>query len=155
MARWSGTTWTCRTSSSCSVFDNTWLDTVSAHRHRPFLFLAEGVFFYFEKTQVKSLVLTLRERFPGAELVLEAWSPLHIWRSNLQQSTSKIVPRFRWGMWRGQKIERWGDDIRLLDEWGFFDRPEPRLARIRWMRPFESLARTLRLYHYRLGKATA
>jgi len=28
----------------CSVFDSAWMDTVSAHRQRPFLFLAEGVF---------------------------------------------------------------------------------------------------------------
>ena len=32
----------------CSVLDDAWLDTVSAHRQRPFLFLAEGVFMYFE-----------------------------------------------------------------------------------------------------------
>ena len=41
----------------------------SVHRGRPFLFLAEGVFMYFTEAQVKSLVLTLRDHFPGAELV--------------------------------------------------------------------------------------
>ena len=30
----------------CSVIDNAWMDTLSAHRQRPFLFLAEGVFMY-------------------------------------------------------------------------------------------------------------
>jgi hypothetical protein len=58
-----------------------------------------------------------------------------------------------WGIWRGQEIERWGDGIRLLDEWGFFTRPEPRLTHIRWVRPIESLVRTQRIYHFRLGKA--
>jgi len=71
----------------------------------------------------------------------------------LQLSTS-FVPHLHWGIWRGQEIERWGDDIRLLDEWGFFDRPEPRLAHIRWTRHIESLARTMRIYHFQLGKAT-
>ena len=144
----------------CSALDSAWLDTVSAHRlgnhpvgKRPFLFLAEGVSMYFEEAQVKWLVLTLRDRFPGAELVFDAYSPLHVWRHNLQTSTSKINLRVHWGIWRGQEIERWGDGIRLLDEWGFFDRPEPRLAHIRWMRPIEALARTLRIYHFQLGKA--
>ncbi|MDH4138731.1 MAG: class I SAM-dependent methyltransferase [Anaerolineae bacterium] len=137
----------------CSVLDNAWLDTVSAHRQRPFLFLAEGVFMYFEGAQVKSLVLTLRDRFSGAELVFDAYSPLHVWRHNLQTSTSKINLRVQWGIWRGQEIEGWGDGIRLLDEWGFFDCPEPRLAHIRWMRPIEALARTLRIYHFQLGRA--
>ena len=138
---------------ACSVLDSAWLDTVSAHRQRPYLFLAEGVLMYFDEAQVKSLVLTLRDHFPGAELVFDALSPIHVWRHNLQMRTFKIAIHVHWGIWRGQKIEGWGNSIRLLDEWGFFDQPEPRLAPIRWLRPFESLARTIRIYHFRLGKA--
>jgi O-methyltransferase involved in polyketide biosynthesis len=137
----------------CSVFEDGWLEEVSAHRSRPFLFLAEGVFMYFEEAQVKSLAQRLRDHFPGAELVFDTYSPLHVWRHNIQTSASKINLRVRWGTWRGQEIERWGDGIRLLDEWGFLDRPEPRLAHIRWMRPVEALARTMRIYHFQLGEA--
>lgn len=135
----------------CSVLEDAWLEALSVHRQRPCLFLAEGVFMYFEGAQVKSLVLTLRDRFPGAELVFDTYSPLHVWRSNLQ--TPRFGFRCHWGIWRGQEIERWGHGIHLLGEWGFFDRPEPRLAHIRWMRHIESLARTLRVYHFQLGKA--
>ncbi len=46
---------------ACSVLDSAWLNEVGAHRQRPFLFLAEGVFMYFQEAQVKSLVLTIRE----------------------------------------------------------------------------------------------
>jgi O-methyltransferase involved in polyketide biosynthesis len=137
----------------CSVLDNAWLEAVSAHSQRPFLFLAEGVFMHLEERQVKSLMLMLREHFLGAELVFDAYSPLHNWVSNLQ--SARFGFRTRWGIWRGQEIERWGDGIRLLDEWGFFDRPEPRLAHLRWLRPLEAAIRTLRVYHYRLGEAAA
>ena len=129
------------------------MDTLSAYRPRPLLFLAEGVFMYFEGAQVKSLLQTLRDRFPGAELVFDSYSPIHVWRHNLQTSTSKINLHVRWGIWRGQEIERWSDGIRLVSEWGFLDQPEPRLVQIRWMRPLESLFRTLRIYHFQLGKA--
>ena len=108
---------------------------------------------YFEGVQVKSLVLTLCDRFPGAELVFDAYSPLHVWRHNLQTSASKINLHVHWGIWRGQEIEGWGDGIHLLNEWGFLDCPEPRLAHIRWARPIEALARTMRVYHFQLGKA--
>jgi len=138
---------------SCSVFEDTWLEAVSVHRERPFLFLAETVFLYFEAAQVKSLVLTLRDHFPGAELVFDAFSPFLIWVGNRQISLSKFSARFRWGIWRGQEIEGWGDGIRLLDEWGWIDQPEPRLAHFRWMRHIPLLARALRIYHFRLGKA--
>lgn len=143
---------------ACSVLDCVWLEAVEAHHQRPFLFLAEGVFMYFKKAQVRSLVLMLRDNFPGAELVFDAYSPIHVWRHNLQTSTSKIYIHVRWGLWRGQEIERWGNasptgaGIRLLDEWGYFDRPEPRLAYIRWLRPIEALARTMRIYHFALER---
>jgi O-methyltransferase involved in polyketide biosynthesis len=137
----------------CSAFDSAWLDTVSVHRPRPFLFLAEGVFMYFEVAQVKSLVLMLRDRFPGAELVFDAFSPFLVRANNLRLSLTKFGARYHWGLRRGQELEGWGDGIRLLDEWGYLDRPEPRLDHIRWMRHIPLLARVLRIYHYRLGEA--
>jgi len=136
-----------------SVLDNAWLDKVNKHRQRPFLFLAEGVFMYFEESQVKSLVLTLCDHFPGAELVFDIFSPLHVWISNLRWSLTKFGARFHWGLWHGQNIEGWGDGIHLLDEWGFFDQPEPRLDHIRWVSHIEALARTMRIYHFHIGNA--
>jgi O-methyltransferase involved in polyketide biosynthesis len=44
---------------SGSVFDRVWMEVVKEHRQRPFLFIAEGVFPYFEEAQIKSLVLRL------------------------------------------------------------------------------------------------
>ena len=137
----------------CSVLENAWLETVSAHHQCPFLFLAEGVSVYLEEAQVKWLVQTLRERFPGAELVFDAFSPFHVWRSNLQLSFTKSDVRFHWGIWHGEEIEGWAEGIRLLDDWGFLDPPEPRLARIRWLRHIPLVARSGRIYHFRLGKA--
>lgn len=138
---------------SCSVLEDAWLGAVSMHRRHPFLFLAEGVFMYFEEAQVKWLVLTLRDCFPGAELVFDAYSPIHVLRHNLQMSTSRISFQTHWGIWHGQELEGWRDGIRLLDEWGYFDCPDSRLNPIRWLRPIEELARTFRIYHFRLGNA--
>jgi O-methyltransferase involved in polyketide biosynthesis len=134
----------------CSVLEDTWLDTVSGYSERPFLFLAEGVFMYFKEAQVKWLVPTLRDHFPGAHLVFDAYSPIHVLRSNIQ--TASFGLHTHWGIWHGQKLETWGDGIRLLDEWGYFDTNAPRLAPIRWLRPIEQLARTFRIYHFRLGE---
>jgi O-methyltransferase involved in polyketide biosynthesis len=131
-----------------SVLEPAWLEAVRAHRGRPFLFLAEGVFMYFEEAQVKSLVLTLREQFPGAELVFDGWRPFEIWLGN-----RVLGGLLRWGFLRGQELEGWGDGIRLLDEWGYFDRPEPRLAPFRWMAPLFRLLKPMRVFHFRLGKA--
>jgi len=139
----------------CSVFDSAWLDTVSGHRRRPFLFLAEGVLMYFEGAQVKSLVLTLRDHFPGAELVCDAFSPFLVRMNNLRISRTKIGARYHWGLKRGQDLEKWGDGICLLDDWFPFDRPEPRMAHVRWMRYIPLLAQVMGIFHYRLGETAA
>jgi O-methyltransferase involved in polyketide biosynthesis len=139
-----------------SVLDYTWLNSVTSNRKRPFLFLAEGVSMYFKEEQVKSLVMTLRAHFPGAELVFDAFSPLHIWRSNLQISLSKVnksFPRFYWGTWSGNDLEAWGEGIQLLDDWGYLDDPEPRLSYYRWMRYIPLAAKAGRIYHFKLGMA--
>jgi O-methyltransferase involved in polyketide biosynthesis len=139
---------------ACSALDNAWLETVSVHRPRPFLFLAEGVFMYFQEAQVKSLALTLRDHFPGAELVFDCYSPTHVWVNNFQVTTLGRIAGTQWGIWHGQELEGWGDGICLLDEWWWMDEPEPRLARFRWwLRPIDSLFRTLRIYHFQLGNA--
>jgi O-methyltransferase involved in polyketide biosynthesis len=136
------------------VLEVAWMERVIAHRPRPFLFLAEGVFMYFEREQVRSLVTRLRERFPGAELVFDAFSPLLVRANNLRLwiSRSKIGARYRWGLGRGRELERWGQGIRLIDEWYPFDRPEQRLARVRWVRHLPPLARVMGIFHYRLGE---
>ncbi len=139
---------------SCSMFDSAWPNTVSIHRQRPFLFLAEGVFMYFKEEQVKSLMLMLRDRFPGAELVFDAFSPFLVRANNLRFriSRTKINARYHWGLKRGKDLESWGDGIYLLDEWFPFDRPEPRLAHVRWMRHIPLLAKIMGVFHYRFGK---
>ena len=112
---------------------------------------------YFEEGQVRSLILTLRERFPGAELVFDALAPFMMPANNLRLriSRSKIAARYHWGLKRGKDLESWGVGICLLDEWFPFDRPEPRLAHIQWMRHIPLLARVMGVYHYRFGEKAA
>jgi len=146
---------------ACSVLEEAWVETVSAHDQRPFLFLAETVFVYFTEAQVKSLVVKLRDHFPGAELVFDGWRPFEVWLGNryFSLSNSPFAGLMQWGFWRGQEVEGWGGpsrtggSIRLLDEWGFFDQPEPRLKSYRWMAPLFRLFKPMRLFHFRLGDA--
>jgi len=137
---------------SCSMFDSEWLDIVGMHRLRPFLFMAEGVLPYFSEAEVKSFIQTLLRHFPGAELVCDAHTPLTIWLDNLQLIFSKMKARLHWGLKRGKDLESWGDGITLLDEWFYFDRPEPRLSRMRWVRAIPPLAKSTGIFHYQLGQ---
>jgi O-methyltransferase involved in polyketide biosynthesis len=135
---------------ACSVLDGAWLDTVSAHQQRPFLFLAEGVFMYFEEAQVKSLVLTLRDHFPGAELVFDAYSPFMRWTHNLRVARTMVGAPLHWALKHAKDLERWSDGIRLLDERYPFQYPEPRLRRVLKVRLVPFLATGIGVFRYQL-----
>lgn len=143
---------------ACSVFDSAWLHEVGAQRPGPFLFLAEGVFMYFDEAQVKSLVLTLKEHFPGAELVFDAYRPFLMWSHNLRVARKGIGAPLHWALKHPQDLEGWGDPstslraggIRLLDERYPFQSPEPRIRRALKVRLFASLSKGIGVYHYQL-----
>ena len=109
---------------------------------------------YFEEAQIKSLVLMLRDHFPGAELVFDAFSPFLIRTNNFRFkiSRAKISAHYNWGLKRGKDLEEWGDGISLLDEWFPFDCPEPRLAHMQWIRHIPLLAKVMGIFHYQFGQ---
>ncbi|HVN54533.1 MAG TPA: class I SAM-dependent methyltransferase [Anaerolineaceae bacterium] len=133
-----------------SVFEFDWMKRVGDVQ-RPFLFLAEGVLTYFEEDQVKALVLAIREHFPQAELACDAMTPFAVRMNNLQLSFSRIKARLHWGLKQGKYSEGWAPGIVLLDEWFFFDDPEPRMAPFHWMSRIPLFARSAGIFHYRLG----
>lgn len=109
---------------------------------------------YFEQARVKGLVLTLKEHFPGAELVFDAFSPFFVWANNQRVARTKVGDLARWALKRGQDLETWSDGICLLDEWFPFLEHEPRLGRARWVRHIPLLSKTMGVFHYRLGEIT-
>ena len=80
------------------------------------LFLAEGVFPYFEMKQVQSLVRTLQTEFPDAELVFDVHTPFVILADNLQLAFSKVEARLHFVLKHGWVVETWNLSIRLLEE---------------------------------------
>ena len=134
-----------------SVFEDGWLEGVGRFKPRPFMFIAEGVLPYFEEVQVKSLFLKLREHFPGCELVCDAHTPFVVWVDNLHLAYAKLKARLHWSIKHGKDVENWGEGIRLLDEWNYYEEDEPQLKAYRWVRLIPPLAKSSGIFHYRLG----
>jgi len=102
----------------CSVLDFSWVDALSGQASKrgqpgwPILFLAEAVLVYLEEADVKRLVQALVERFPGAELVCEAYSPVVI----RFHPRPPDMPQPRWGLKDDRDVEGWAPGIRLLSQ---------------------------------------
>jgi len=138
-----------------SIFEDEWMDIVATHLPYPFLFLGEGILMYFAEEQVKALVLMLLKRFPGAELVFDAFSPFFVWANNRRVARTGFGATAHWALKHSKELESWGDGIQLISEWYPFLCPEPRLRHIRWARHISLLSKTMGIFHYRLGKYTA
>lgn len=129
-----------------SVFDLSWLDCIPPAG--PHLFLAEGVFAYFEESEVRRVITTLAERFPGSEMVVDALSAFMVRSSALVPWFRGYQTRPRWAFTDGRQIETWSSCLHLLETYGYFDTPEPRLAGQGWMKRikiFRESAHVLRL----------
>jgi hypothetical protein len=116
----------------------------------PYLFIAEGVLAYLEEEQVRGLVLALKERFPGSDFVFDAPAALLTRISGLHPLLRNSQARVRWGLGDSRAIERWGDGLRLLADWRYYEQGEPRLGPynvLRWV----PVLRDFRILRYRLG----
>ena len=136
-----------------SALDFAWMDEVTP----PAIFLAEGLLVYFFEEDVRRLVLELRRRFPGCELVFDALSRGSIRIHRLLSHNTEMraaALQVHWGLDESDGLEAWGPDIKLLEEWRYFDHAEPRLSRYNWMRHIRFLARANVVLRYRLGRYT-
>ncbi len=127
-----------------SVLDFGWMTRVRQHAG-PFLFMAEGVFMYLAKNDVRTLVRAIQATFPGSELVCEVVNELWLRRPLNAVLAYKLQRQlhlgkgavFRSGLRDGREMEEWQSGIRFLDEWSYFDSGEARLG---WMRVFRHIA---------------
>lgn len=136
---------------TASVFETGWLAEVERFKPRPFLFIAEGVFPYFEEAQLKELFLRLSDHFPGCELVCDAHTPFVIWADNIHLAIARVKARLQWKLKNPRDVERWGNGFRLLEEWNYYADDEPLMKSFLWIRMIPGLAKSSGIYHYRLG----
>jgi O-methyltransferase involved in polyketide biosynthesis len=137
---------------SCSALDYSWMKSVNPGEGNANLFLAEGLFMFFTEEQVKGLVLELLQRFPGSELIFDAFSPFYVWGNNRRLQRTKVGARANWALKHAREPENWSENIHLVDEWYPFLQPEPRLANIRWVKYIPLLSKTTGIFRYMLGR---
>jgi O-methyltransferase involved in polyketide biosynthesis len=138
-----------------SVTDLSWLDQVSSDG-RPVFVVAEGLLMYLHESEVKALILALRQKFPGCEFVFDAFSKLTADRVQAHPSLQKTGAAIHWGIDDPHEIEQWATGIHLKEEWYFSQ--EPDLNRLSWFyrfmlrltRSIEAANRAHRLLYYAL-----
>jgi len=101
-----------------SVTNLHWVETIPS-QSRPVMVIAEGLMMYLTEEEVRSLILKLKESYPGCELVFDAYSKLAARSVKGHPSIRRTGAVIHWGIDDAKAVEKWGDGIRLKEEWYF------------------------------------
>ena len=141
-----------------SAFDYAWMDQVDEMGKRPALFLAEGVLMYLPEENVKALIVELKSRFPGSELVCEVFSKAWLqkpFKSIVNQKMQRELglgrnAEYQFGISHSREMESWGNGIHFLDDWCYFDTGHPKLGWMKYLQGIEFMRNVQWTVHYRL-----
>jgi O-methyltransferase involved in polyketide biosynthesis len=106
---------------ACSFLEDTWIPRIQANDS--ILFVAAGVFYYFEEKQIRRRLSDLAQLFPGGEVFFDAASSLGM------RTANKVVIRaggmndnstLKWSIEGAREIEAWDSRIRVVSEYPMF-----------------------------------
>ncbi|QSJ18447.1 class I SAM-dependent methyltransferase [Nostoc sp. UHCC 0702] len=136
-----------------AVTDLTWMNQIVS-AGRAVLFIAEGVFLYLTESEVKQVILSLQQRFPNSEIVMEVIGKF-ILRSS-QIFRSKAIPggRFQWAIDDCSTMLAWDSRITLIKEYFCYDYYKERQGVMKFL-PFlvGGKQKLLKVAHFRLSDA--
>lgn len=100
---------------SLSFLEEGWLDEINVSQS--VLFIAAGVFYYFDESEIKGFLLRLADRFPACEIFFDASSPYGVKVANkmvIRNSGLDEKSYLKWGLENPQVILSWDQRFRLL-----------------------------------------
>jgi O-methyltransferase involved in polyketide biosynthesis len=106
---------------SMSFLEEEWLDQISVDGN--VLFIAAGVFYYFEEKQIKEFVIRLMNRFPNSQLLFDVCSPigLHISNKKVIESSGLDEKSYLiWGVKNKKDILAWDPRNRILGTYYYY-----------------------------------
>jgi methyltransferase (TIGR00027 family) len=134
-----------------SAMDFGWMKSIPREPGDPVMVIAEGLLMYFPEEEVRDLVVHIGRAFPGAEMIVEAISPMLAKSSRIHPLLSKTRARFRWGIVSLKQAEAWAPGIRLLAEHYLFDYYPARWKFLRWFELISPLRRQMKIAHLQLS----
>lgn len=112
----------------CSVLQEDWIEQVLSIQKERVLFLAEGLFMYLPKDGVISLFKRLAKLFAKSEIVFEVVNEKYtkgLWKKIVASKISTLGTQagssFDFGVRGAKDIEAYGNNIKVAEEWSYFE----------------------------------
>jgi O-methyltransferase involved in polyketide biosynthesis len=110
-----------RKSIACSFLDDEWFQQIKIKDN--VLFIAAGVFYYFEENQIKDFLIKLADNFPGGEIIFDAASPRGVRVSNekvIKAGGMNKNAMLKWGVESAKIIQSWDSRFQIVNEYPIF-----------------------------------
>ena len=104
-----------------SFLEEGWLREISVDKN--VLFIAAGVFYYFEEAEIKDFFIRLADNFPGGEIFFDVSSPYGIRRANemiIKNSGLDEGSFLKWGVKSIKDILYWDKRFKLLKTYNYY-----------------------------------
>ena len=104
-----------------SFLDEGWMDLIIVDEN--VLFMAAGVFYYFEEEVIKEFILLLTDRFPNSEIIFDVTSPLGVKMANkkvVESAGFDEKSHLVWGLENENDILSWDPRIEIIDTYKYF-----------------------------------
>jgi O-methyltransferase involved in polyketide biosynthesis len=137
-----------------SVLNPLWVKTVKARAGgRPTLFVAEGLLMYLDEDEVHRVLALIAYEFPGAELAIEAMSPLMARATRLHPTVSRTQAEFRWGTWSTRALAHWRLGLEPIAEHYHADESPERWGWMQYAAIIPWVRRLFMIGHLRVASA--
>lgn len=134
----------------CSVLDERWIEEIRTIQPHTVLFLAEGLLMYLPKPDVVNLFNILSRTFSDSAIVFEAVHERYTkgrWKKRVEAKMKRQLgtdagSSYQFGIRNAQEIETYGQNIKVLEEWSYFEDKDVKPSFLRLLRHFEFVTRT-------------
>jgi methyltransferase (TIGR00027 family) len=112
----------------CSVLEEEWIRDILAIQNQHVLFLAEGLFMYLPQKEIEGLFRKLSESFSESWIVFETINKKYtrgVWKkmveSKMKGAGTTAGSAYQFGVNNAKEIESFGKNIKLVEEWSYFE----------------------------------
>jgi methyltransferase (TIGR00027 family) len=134
----------------CSVLEEAWIERILSVQKENVLFLAEGLFMYLPKNEVIGIFNKLSGSFSQSQVVFEVVNEKYtkgLWKkvveSKMKRSLgTKAGSSYEFGVGDAKDVESYGEKIKVVEEWSYFEDPDIKPTLLRLFRNFKFMSRT-------------
>jgi O-methyltransferase involved in polyketide biosynthesis len=141
---------------SSSFLDHKWLEGIIVDDS--LLFIAAGVFYYFEEKEIKIFIQRISGMFPDCEIAFDATSPFGVRMANKMVLKKVVMDEksiLKWGIKKAKDLEVWDSRISVLSEEPFFKHFRTKMSQKLWIPLFISdITKMQYLIHLKIDRVT-